>query len=301
MSSIVSVDDILGCPTTPQSLDDFSVSSPSSFIGSRHGSPCSYMSSETSPSSVASPPPEEVKIKSEPEAKVKTEPEQKPVKKRKSWGQQLPTPTTNLPPRKRAKTAEEKEQRRVERVLRNRAAAQKSREVKKQQLEAIESERDMLKQKFETLVEENTKLTASNNHLHTELKKIQEENARLKLHSNQPPPPVAEEPSSFDTLFMDCYGVDPNTTVTYPDSAHDDDSVLSESPCMTHQPAVSAGDFSDDFFAAHDIGYGSGMLHPELDLSDRDSALAASPESILDEFFDCDLVCASAPDESDLQ
>jgi regulator of replication initiation timing len=122
-------------------------------------------------------------------------------------------------------------------VLRNRAAAQKSREVKKQQLEAIESERDMLKQKFETLVEENTKLTASNNHLHTELKKIQEENARLKLHSNQPPPPVAEEPSSFDTLFMDCYGVDPNTTVTYPDSAHDDDSVLSESPCMTHQPA----------------------------------------------------------------
>jgi regulator of replication initiation timing len=122
-------------------------------------------------------------------------------------------------------------------VLRNRAAAQKSREVKKQQLEAIESERDMLKQKFESLVEENTKLAASNNHLLAQLKKIQEENARLMLHSNQPPPPVTEEPSSFDTLFMDCYGVDPNTTVTYPDSAHDDDSVLSESPCMTHQPA----------------------------------------------------------------
>jgi ribosomal protein L34E len=100
MSSIVSVDEILGCPTTPQSLDDFSVSSPSSFMSSRHASPCgSYMSSETSPSSVASPPPEDVKIKSEPEVKVKTEPEQKPVKKRKSWGQQLPTPTTNLPPR----------------------------------------------------------------------------------------------------------------------------------------------------------------------------------------------------------
>ena len=26
-------------------------------------------------------------------------PEKKPVKKRKSWGQELPTPTTNLPPR----------------------------------------------------------------------------------------------------------------------------------------------------------------------------------------------------------
>ena len=27
------------------------------------------------------------------------EPEKKPPKKRKSWGQELPTPTTNLPPR----------------------------------------------------------------------------------------------------------------------------------------------------------------------------------------------------------
>jgi hypothetical protein len=89
--SIVSVGDILGAPT-PQSLDDFSVSSPSSFMSSRHASPCSYVSTETS-SSVASPP------ASEDATKVKSESEQKPVKKRKSWGQQLPTPTTNLPPR----------------------------------------------------------------------------------------------------------------------------------------------------------------------------------------------------------
>lgn len=53
--------------------------------------------------------------------------------------------------RKRAKTAEEKEQRRVERVLRNRAAAQKSREVKKRQLEAIEQERDLYKEQAEKL------------------------------------------------------------------------------------------------------------------------------------------------------
>ncbi|KAI7535968.1 hypothetical protein KC331_g11730, partial [Hortaea werneckii] len=36
----------------------------------------------------------------------------KPAKKRKSWGQELPEPKTHLPPRKRAKTDDEKEQRR---------------------------------------------------------------------------------------------------------------------------------------------------------------------------------------------
>ncbi|OBT63776.1 hypothetical protein VE03_06906 [Pseudogymnoascus sp. 23342-1-I1] len=70
-----------------------------------------------------------------------TQPEKKVVKKRKSWGQQLPEPKTNLPPRKRAKTEDEKEQRRVERVLRNRRAAQSSRERKRQEVEALESEK----------------------------------------------------------------------------------------------------------------------------------------------------------------
>lgn len=64
--------------------------------------------------------------------------EKKPTKKRKSWGQVLPEPKTNLPPRKRAKTEDEKEQRRVERVLRNRRAAQSSRERKRQEVEALE-------------------------------------------------------------------------------------------------------------------------------------------------------------------
>ena len=64
--------------------------------------------------------------------------ENKPVKKRKSWGQVLPVPKTNLPPRKRAKTEDEKEQRRVERVLRNRRAAQSSRERKRMEVEMLE-------------------------------------------------------------------------------------------------------------------------------------------------------------------
>ncbi|KAK3073612.1 transcription factor that binds to CRE motif [Teratosphaeriaceae sp. CCFEE 6253] len=61
----------------------------------------------------------------------------KPAKKRKSWGQSLPEPTTALPPRKRAKTDDEKEQRRIERIKRNRAAAHNSRERKRQETETL--------------------------------------------------------------------------------------------------------------------------------------------------------------------
>jgi len=77
-------------------------------------------------------------------------PEKKPVKKRKSWGQQLPEPKTNVPPRKRAKTEDEKEQRRVERVLRNRRAAQSSRERKRLEVEAL----DAVKQQLERRVKD---------------------------------------------------------------------------------------------------------------------------------------------------
>lgn len=46
---------------------------------------------------------------------------------------------STLPPRKRAKTKEEKEQRRVERILRNRRAAHASREKKRRHVEFLES------------------------------------------------------------------------------------------------------------------------------------------------------------------
>lgn len=45
----------------------------------------------------------------------------------------------NLPPRKRAKTQEEKEQRRIERILRNRRAAHASREKKRRHVELLET------------------------------------------------------------------------------------------------------------------------------------------------------------------
>lgn len=81
-----------------------------------------------------------VEVKTEEKSGEKKEP-----KKRKSWGQQLPEPKTNLAPRKRAKTEDEKEQRRIERVLRNRRAAQTSRERKREEAENLEAERNHFK------------------------------------------------------------------------------------------------------------------------------------------------------------
>jgi len=78
-------------------------------------------------------------------------PEKKQVKKRKSWGQQLPEPKTNLPPRKRAKTEDEKEQRRVERVLRNRRAAQSSRERKRLEVEALDNVKQQLERRVKDM------------------------------------------------------------------------------------------------------------------------------------------------------
>jgi transcriptional activator HAC1 len=117
-------------------------------------------------------------------------PEKKPVKKRKSWGQQLPEPKTNLPPRyildsmftivdqsanslprKRAKTEDEKEQRRVERVLRNRRAAQSSRERKRQEVEALEQEKRTIEQR--------------NRDLELALREMQEKNSILQRELEQ--------------------------------------------------------------------------------------------------------------------
>ena len=118
-------------------------------------------------------------------------PERKPVKKRKSWGQQLPEPKTNLPPRynltgvfkivdtsanplirKRAKTDDEKEQRRVERVLRNRRAAQSSRERKRQEVEALEGEKRAIERRNQDLEMRLADMEARNIMLQRELEQL---------------------------------------------------------------------------------------------------------------------------------
>ncbi|KAF2084980.1 hypothetical protein K490DRAFT_59102 [Saccharata proteae CBS 121410] len=89
--------------------------------------------------------------------------EKMPPKKRKSWGQVLPEPKTNLPPRKRAKTADEKEQRRIERVKRNRLAAHNSRERKREEMDRLTAEKDEFEHKYKAALEYARKLEAELN------------------------------------------------------------------------------------------------------------------------------------------
>ena len=69
----------------------------------------------------------------------------KDKKKRKSWGQEIPDIPRTLGPRKRAKTDQERQQRNIERIERNRHSAAKSRE--KQKAEASELRRENEEQK----------------------------------------------------------------------------------------------------------------------------------------------------------
>ncbi|KAI1455503.1 hypothetical protein F4805DRAFT_468696 [Annulohypoxylon moriforme] len=124
--------------------------------------------------------------------------EKKPAKKRKSWGQVLPEPKTNLPPRKRAKTEDEKEQRRVERVLRNRRAAQSSRERKRQEVEALEQRN----QQLEELLRNQQKTTEM---LMDELNKLRRGNGVSRSSS----PLDAFQPSPL-TLSQPLFGLSQN-------------------------------------------------------------------------------------------
>ena len=153
------------------------------------------------------------------EEQVEGEELKKSTKKRKSWGQELPTPKTNLPPRydtiilnhhrastynsnrKRAKTEDEKEQRRIERVLRNRQAAQSSRERKRQEVEKLEGEKQSIEQQNESLKQ---RLLAAEHEkflLHQRVAKMQAQMEAMKRRSS--PPNVSTPPMGPDLLEHD--------------------------------------------------------------------------------------------------
>ena len=204
--------------------------------------------------------------------------DQKPTKKRKSWGQELPTPKTNLPPRyavpitvhgipldadrlyrKRAKTDDEKEQRRIERVLRNRAAAQSSRERKRQEVEKLEGEKATIEQQNQYLKD---RLMAAEHEkfiLTQQVAKMSAQMKALKQGSSASTPASASpslEPQAFDSQKIkqeiDDYPLalptpqtfsspstmtfSPSQSPTQPSLSYDDDS-LATSPDMTQHPA----------------------------------------------------------------
>ncbi|RMJ01161.1 hypothetical protein BD777DRAFT_121935 [Yarrowia lipolytica] len=77
----------------------------------------------------------------------------------------LPLPAGALPPRKRAKTENEKEQRRIERIMRNRQAAHASREKKRRHLEDLEKKCSELSSENNDLHHQVTESKKTNMHL----------------------------------------------------------------------------------------------------------------------------------------
>ncbi|MCJ1481157.1 hypothetical protein MMC06_001313 [Schaereria dolodes] len=134
--------------------------------------------------------------------------ERRTTKKRKSWGQELPTPKTNLPPRKRAKTEDEKEQRRIERVLRNRQAAQSSRERKRQEVEKLEGEKMsierqnyLLKQRLMAVEHEKFRLAQENAKMAAQLTAMKNRSSSQRP-AKAPTPSCAPSPSLTADLLQ---------------------------------------------------------------------------------------------------
>ncbi|KAG0642700.1 hypothetical protein HOY80DRAFT_881188 [Tuber brumale] len=174
--------------------------------------------------------------------KPEPEKEKKPAKKRKSWGQELPTPTTNLPPRKRAKTAAEKEQRRIERVLRNRAAAQASRERRRKELEELEDEKTILekdnndlKTRLSAVEEENTSLAKRVEEMQRQLKSFEDS---IKAFTNMGGNIVGRPALSFPVLpndvTLDLSSIIPTSATSTPKPSVESNEALG----MTHQSAA---------------------------------------------------------------
>ncbi|KAI9367668.1 hypothetical protein BJX61DRAFT_282590 [Aspergillus egyptiacus] len=170
--------------------------------------------------------------------------EKKPAKKRKSWGQELPVPKTNLPPRKRAKTEDEKEQRRIERVLRNRAAAQTSRERKRLEMEKLENEKIKMEQQNQFLLQRLSQMEAENNRLSQQVAQLSAEVRGSRTSTPMPGSPASVSPTLTPTLFKQEGDEIPLDRIPFPTPSMTDysptlkPSSLAESSDMTQHPAA---------------------------------------------------------------
>lgn len=90
----------------------------------------------------------------------------------------LPLPPGALPPRKRAKTKDEKEQRRIERIMRNRQAAHASREKKRRHVEDLEK-------KCVSLSTENEQLQGQVQQLKTNFTEVSDHSSFLRNKINE--------------------------------------------------------------------------------------------------------------------
>ena len=148
-------------------------------------------------------------------------------------------------PSKRAKTEDEKEQRRIERVLRNRQAAQSSRERKRQEVEKLEGEKHTIERQNYLLRQRLMQVEHEKFQLQQELAKARGEKAPVKntaskalLASSGPPSPMSS--STAIKQELDDYLPSPQTT---PQPMHPRSSFSSESPSSSRSSSPTGTDF----------------------------------------------------------
>ncbi|EAA66464.1 hypothetical protein AN9397.2 [Aspergillus nidulans FGSC A4] len=203
---------------------------------------------------------------------AQTKPEEKkPAKKRKSWGQELPVPKTNLPPRKRAKTEDEKEQRRIERVLRNRAAAQTSRERKRLEMEKLESEKIDMEQQNQFLLQRLAQMEAENNRLSQQVAQLSAEVRGSRHSTPTSSSPASVSPTLTPTLFKQEGDEVPLDRIPFPTPSVTDYSPTLKPSSLADdvvRPAVSVGGLEGDESALTLFDLGASIKHePTHDLT----------------------------------
>lgn len=146
--------------------------------------------------------------------------------------------------RKRAKTEDEKEQRRIERVLRNRAAAQTSRERKRLEMEKLETEKIRMEQQNQFLLQRLTQMEAENNRLSQQVAQLSAEVRGSRSTTPKAGSPVTESPTLTPTLFKQ-EGEDlPMERIPFPTPSTTDysptlkPSTLAEASDVTQHPAA---------------------------------------------------------------
>ncbi|KAJ5345601.1 hypothetical protein N7452_003605 [Penicillium brevicompactum] len=230
----------------------------------------------------------------EPEDDIKEEDEddeKKPTKKRKSWGQELPTPKTNLPPRyvpdvqnirkrfapadgcsKRAKTDDEKEQRRIERVLRNRAAAQTSRERKRLEMEKLETEKIRMEQQNQFLIQRLSQMETENNRLNQQVAQLSAEVRGSRSATPKASSPAVESPTLTPTLFKQEGDELPMERIPFPTPSVTDysptlkPSTLAEASDVTQHPAAVLCDLPCPSLASKEPVLSPSSTSPTLNL-----------------------------------
>ncbi|KAK5080212.1 transcription factor that binds to CRE motif [Exophiala xenobiotica] len=229
---------------------------------------------------------------------IKDEPNKK---KRKAWGQPVPEIVPILPPRKRAKTAEEKEQRKNERILRNRRAADKSRQRQKAQQAGLE-------QQNKDLLSENAQLKevlrkAGIQFTFTPPPSVDYSVSSELEQQNESPHPVFSEPSPPTTVEHESPCLAPQIDLERsmePSTTSVLDTGLTQYPAVVLSPTDSLGqhdldshtllDNSDDLFSFNALAdiptfpdFGNGII------DDLESAGVNCPEQFpTDSYFDFD-------------